>query len=372
MKPILLAIISFLFLGVFLNPAHAEDQAGGQQVMKELDEFQRALSNWMKNFETIGSQVSALQKSVSESLTPLKDFEKTARGIDDRLNSIITRMENVEKTSSVAEVKAALDSFNKTFDVLKKLLSDLTKRVEDQEIKTTVLEKRYQEAQRPLEPIKKAIEDLSKLVSEKVGEQDKKIAVVEDGNKTRLTSLDATVKTIDEKLKSLYEMDARVRKLERGGAIGTAGTATTIAAVAPAAPSGTPAPPQTKVAAESETAKKPEAVAETAEEAKERVPTPEEEGFKEIGDGFYMRNVNLTLFGSSSQIKGEIKNMSDRDRSIAMFVVRVYNAADTVLFTQDFSIKTFKKGEVRTFNEIISGYTPIEIARYQIEPKRRY
>ncbi|MBI2556651.1 MAG: hypothetical protein HYW13_04420, partial [Planctomycetes bacterium] len=109
-----------------------------------------------------------------------------------------------------------------------------------------------------------------------------------------------------------------------------------------------------------------------AEVAKGRISTPEEEGFKEMEDGFYIRNVSLFPFGSSSQIKGEIKNLSDRDRSIAAFTIKVYNASDMLLFTQDFSIKTFRKGDIRAFNEIISGYTPLDIARYEIMPKRRY
>ncbi len=359
MKGILNGVLSIFLLFVLLGAGSPEDKSGAQSVLKELDDFQKSLSTWMKNLDTMGAQVTALQKNVGESLTPLKEFDKVVRGIEEKLNANISRMQALEKVSSVTEIKEMLDSFGKTFDVLKKLLSDLTKRVEDQEIKAAVLEKKYQEAQRPLEPIKKAIEDLSKLMTDKLGEQEKRMAANEDSAKTRVASLDATMKTLDGQLKNLLDLELRIKRLEKAG--GAAGVATL----------ETPPPAQAQVPVGAESVKA-EKGTETVEAVKEHIPTPEEEGFKEIGDGFYVRNTNLFLFGSSSQIRGEIKNLSDRDRSIATFAVRIYNASNMPLFTQDFSIKTFKKGEIRAFNEIISGYTPLDIARYEIAPKRRY
>lgn len=231
------------------------------------------------------------KKSVGDSLTPVKEVEKIIKANEEKLNSIVSRMEGIEKSASVADVKGLLDSFGKTLDVIKKLLSDLTKRVEDQEVKNAVLEKRYQEAQRPLEPIKKAIEDLNKLVTDKLGEQEKRIATAEDSMKTRVASLDSAMKNFDGQLKTVSDLEMRMKKLEKGG-IAVAGTVA--AAIAPVAQIPVPAGTETvKVAAGTE----------TAEIAKERVVTPEEEGFKEIGDGFYVRNVSLSPFGSSSQIK---------------------------------------------------------------------
>ncbi|HHT9144765.1 MAG TPA: hypothetical protein ACFYD4_03650 [Candidatus Wunengus sp. YC61] len=363
MLPVFLISVFLLFVLLGVKNADAEDKGGSQEVLKELDDFQRSLSNWMKNLDTMGSQFTTLQKNVSESLAPLKEFDKMMKGIDEKLNNNISKMESLEKTASVAEVKGMLDSFGKTFDVLKKLLSDLTKRVEDQEVKAAVLEKRYQEAQRPLDPIKKAIEDLNKLVTDKLGEQEKKITSLEDSLKTRVASLDSSMKTFDGQMKTVSDLEIRMKKVEKksGGSAGT-----TTAEVPPVA--------QVQAAMGTETVKVAVGTETTAvaEVAKEHIPTPEEEGFKEMEDGFYIRNINLFPFGSSSQIKGEIKNFSDRDRSIATFTIKVYNASDTLLFTQDFSIKTFKKGDIRAFSEIISGYTPLDIARYEIIPKRRY
>ncbi len=363
MKCMHYVIVSLFLLFALFGARNANGQAGAQDVMKEFDDFQKSLANWMKNLDNLGAQFAALQKSVGDSMTPVKEFEKVIKGNEEKLNSIVARLEAVEKSSSVAEVKGVLDSFNKTLDVLKKLLADLTKRVEDQEIKTAVLEKRYHESQRPLEPIKKAIDDLSKLVTDKLGEQEKKIVTAEDSIKMRVASFDSTLKTFEGQLKTISDLDARMKKLEKGG-IAVTGTVT--AAVPPSAPTQMPSGTETVKVAEA-----PEAV-EGEEEEKEYVPTPEEEGFQDVGDGFYVRNVSLLPFGSSSQIKGEIKNLSDRDRSIAAFTIRIFNASDALLFTQDFSIKTFRQGDVRTFNEIVSGYSPLEIARYEIVTKRRY
>jgi len=363
MLPVFLISVFLLFVLLDIKNADAEDKGGSQEVLKELDAFQRSLSNWMKNLDTMGSQFTTLQKNVSESLAPLKEFDKMIKGIDEKLNNSMSKMESLEKTTSIAEVKGMLDSFGKTFDVLKKLLSDLTKRVEDQEVKAAVLEKLYKEAQRPLDPIKKAIEDLNKLVTDKLGEQEKKFTSLEDSIKTRVASLDSSMKTFDGQMKTVSDLEMRMKKVEKKGG-GSAGTAT--AETLPTA--------QVQAAMGTETVKVAEGTetAAVAEVAKEHIPTPEEEGFKEMEDGFYIRNVNLFPFGSSSQIKGEIKNFADRDRSIATFTIKVYNASDMLLFTQDFSIKTFKKGDIRAFSEIISGYTPLDITRYEIIPKRRY
>lgn len=357
-------IISMFFIVTNVKNARADEKGGSQDVLKELDDFQRSLSGWMKNLDSLGTQFSTLQKSVGEGMSPLREFDKTMKGLEEKLNTTISKMESIEKTASVAEIKGLIDSFGKTLDVLKKLLSDLAKRVEDQEIKTTVLEKRYQEAQRPLEPVKKAIEDLNKLMTDKLGEQEKKIGSIEDSVKTHVASLDSTAKAFEGQMKVVSDLESRLKKVEKTGGVTTGTVTAETSSVAQ----------QLQATSGTETVKVAEGTGTSGivAETKGHIPTPEEEGFTEMEDGFYIRNVNLFPFGSSSLIKGEVKNASDRDRSIATFTIRIYNATDMLLFTQDFSIKTFKQGDIRAFKEIVSGYTPIDIARYEIMPKRRY
>ena len=359
MKKKLYVLLSILLL-FFTLSANADEKAS-QDVVKELSDFQNALLTWMKGFDTIKSQFSAFQKEVEQSLAPLKDLDKSLKVTDEKMNTVLAKIDIVEKSSSIAEVKQLIESFGKTFEVFKKNMSDLTKRIEDQEIKNSVLEKRVMETQKPIEPVKKALEELSKVVMEKLSDQEKRIVAAEEVMKTRVASLDAATKNFDGQIKALADLETRTKKLEKGGFT----VATT------AAPATTPAQqalPGTETAAVATAAGTG-----TVEVVKEQhVATPEEEGFKDIGDGFYLRNANITQFGSSSQIKGEIKNAAEKDRSIATFVIRVFNAADVVLFSQDFSVKTFKSGEVRNFSEIISGYTPLDIAKYEVTTKRRY
>lgn len=369
--PVLLLSVVLLCFQFGIKNAGAQGKGGSQDVLKELDDFQSSLSNWMKNLDLLGTQFSTLQKNVNDSLAPLKDLDKIIKEVEGKLNTSISKMESLEKAGSIAEVKGMLDSFGKTFDVLKKLLSDLTKRVEDQEIKSAVLEKRYLEAQRPLEPIKKTLEDLSKLVTDKLSDQEKKFASLEENIKSRIASLDNSIKTFDGQTKALSDLEMRMKKIETTGPSGP-GTAT-VAASSPPRLQEVTGTETVKAAGGTQTATTEVSEApEVSAAEKESVPSPEDEGFKEMEDGFFIRNVALFPFGSSSQMKGEIKNFSDRDRSIATFTIKVYNASAVLLFTQDFSIKTFKKGEVRGFSEIISGYTPLDIVRHEIMPKRRY
>ncbi len=277
------------------------------------------------------------------------------------MNTVLAKIDIVEKSSSIAEIKQLIEAFGKTFDVFKKNMSDLTKRIEDAEVKNAVLEKRVMETQKPIEPVKKALEELSKVVLEKLGDQEKRIFAAEEVMKNRVASLDAVTKSFEGQIKTLADLEARTKKLEKGGF----NVATT------AAPATTPAP-QTSPGTETAAVAAVTGAGPVEVVKEQHVATPEDEGFKDIGDGFYLRNANVTQFGSSSQIKGEIKNVAEKDRSIAMFVIRVFNAAGAVLFSQDFSIKTFKSGEVRNFSEIISGYTPLDIAKYEVITKGRY
>ncbi|MDR4506799.1 MAG: hypothetical protein MRJ65_00950 [Candidatus Brocadiaceae bacterium] len=342
----------FLFVGAwlslgFLGIKGAEGQTGSSEVMKELEDFQKSLSGWMQNLDAMGAQFSALQKNMNETLAPLKELDK---GVEKKLDVIAARVKAVEESTSVAEVKGVIDSFGKTFDTFKELFAKLSKRVEDQEIKTSVLEKRYQEAERPLEPFKKEVENLKSSVGESLAEQEKTIT-------TRLASLDTQAKVIAELEMRLDQLEAMRKDTDVG----------TISATAQAPPPG-----EKEVEEEVVEAEKPVEEKEVVKEEEERISTPEEEGFKEIGEGFYIRNISLTQFGSSSQMQGEIKNLSGNAHSLATFQIKVFDKVGMLLFKQDFSIRSFTQDEVRTFTEIITGYTPADIAILKVQTRKGY
>ncbi|GJQ49042.1 hypothetical protein KsCSTR_06110 [Candidatus Kuenenia stuttgartiensis] len=348
-------LLVFIYLPVVLFvQKSAIGQTSGQEVFDKLTDFQKSLRDWMRNIDNLSAQFSELNKDVKETIAPLKESSKIIKDLEGKMNKIVSRLEKVEQVTSIEDVKNTLDSFGKTFDVFKKLFSDLKKRVEDQEVKTTVLEKKYQEAETPLAPFKKALEDINKLVTDKFAEQEKILAAAEVNIKTRTEALDQQIKIFE-------EFDRRVKNLERRGVV-SSGTAT--AAVVVASPEVKVTPVAEAVGTETVVAAKEEPVA--------REPSPEEEGFNEAGEGFYVRNVKLLPFGSSAQIEGEIKNLSGKDQSIANFEIKVYDKKDLVLFMQDFSIRSFKNEAIRKFNEIITGYSPVDIARYEVLAKRRY
>lgn len=349
-----LLVFIYLPVGFFMQKS-AIGQTSGQEVFDKLTDFQKSLRDWMRNIDNLGVQFSELNKDVKETIAPLKESSKIIKDIEEKVNKFASRLEKVEQVTSIEDVKNTLDSFGKTFDVFKKLFSDLKKRVEDQEVKTTVLEKKYHEAEVPLAPFKKALEDINKLVAEKFAEQEKVLAAAEVNIKTRTEAL-------DQQIKNFEELGRRVKNLESQGVVVSSGTVTAVAVSAP--PEVKASPVAEAVGTETVVAVKEEPVA--------RGPSPEEEGFNEAGEGFYVRNIKLLPFGSSAQIEGEIKNLSGKDQSIANFEIKVYDKTDLVLFRQDFSIRSFKNEAIRKFNEIIAGYSPVDIVRYEVLAKRRY
>jgi len=95
-------------------------------------------------------------------------------------------------------------------------------------------------------------------------------------------------------------------------------------------------------------------------------------GFENIGGGFYARNVSFTSFGSSSTVTGEIKNNSKKDYHLASFVMKVYSKDYGMITSFDFSVRRLKSGGIKSFEEIVAGVHPVDIARYEILFKSSY
>jgi len=373
-----IAAVVFLCFPIILFGTRnvAQGQASSQDVNRELEEFQTSLQNWMNNFDTLSDQFSSLKKSVNGHLAPLKDLGN----IGDKLSSLDSRVKKVEQSTSIEEVKKVIDSFGKTFDTFKKLFADLKKKVEDQGVKISVLEKKYLQAERPLKPFKKEVEDIKTFVKETFAEQEKMINASIEKISKRVGSQGSML------LNNIANIKNRLKKLEGGGVVGTSPPhGAEVASEAPLQEAPVPEhPPQApshetqeeaKVAEETSAHSKEstgeEQKAANTEEAKknELFAALEKEGFEKIGENFFVRNVKLDTFGSSTQIEGEIKNVSGRDQSIAEFEIRIYDLNDVLMEKIDFSIKSFKEKETRTFSQIITGYNPVSIGRYEITAK---
>ena len=93
-------------------------------------------------------------------------------------------------------------------------------------------------------------------------------------------------------------------------------------------------------------------------------------GFKEIGNDFYLRNVTFTDYGTSSIVKGEIKNNSRNDFATVSFNMTVFGENEHVIAELDFSIRGIKSGAIKPFEEVLSGVSPSQVSRYELKHKK--
>src|SRR3990167_7610940 len=97
MLPVFVISVFLLFGLSGVKNADAQKKGGSQDVLKELDDFQKSLSNWMKHLDMLNSQFTTFQKNVSESLAPLKECDKMMKGIEEKLNNNMSKVESLEK-----------------------------------------------------------------------------------------------------------------------------------------------------------------------------------------------------------------------------------------------------------------------------------
>ncbi|MFN3466431.1 MAG: hypothetical protein ACK4WF_01855, partial [Candidatus Brocadiales bacterium] len=275
----------------------------------------------------------------------LAELNKNLNAMRTELMDMTSRLNRMDTTLGSGE--NPMVQFAKTLEVLKKSVAELGKKTEDQSVTISVLEKRYQEYMRPLDPLKKAIADEEEAIKKLTTElelQKKSTEVLEKTIVEKLTALDTLLTTSSAQLESSSKLLARVENLEKA--------------------TGTSPPPE---AVPKEVAEAEAAAAEAA-----RPKTPEEEGYEPLGGGFYLRNVQFSSFGSSARIIGEIKNFSEQNYSMATFTIRIFDLENNPIVSQDFTIKTFKDKEIRPFKEIVPGIEPNKISKYVIKFKGTY
>lgn len=95
------------------------------------------------------------------------------------------------------------------------------------------------------------------------------------------------------------------------------------------------------------------------------------EGFTDVGNNFYVKNVDIQAFGYSCKISGILKNLSDNYFSIAPFRIRLFDKNRQLIREQDFSVKGVKEGSINRFSEVLTGVRPEDIDSYEINFKGR-
>lgn len=327
-------LVAFLSLALFTGQS-------SEDVMKNFNAFEKSLSDWMRSVEKMRERMGEMERGIQAGgpvMDRLSEINKNLNSLRTELSDMTTRLNKMEETLGGGE--NPMVQFGKTMETLKKGVAELGKKVEDQAVVTSVLEKRYQEYMRPLDPLKKAIAEggeATKKISAELEIQKKRIEVLEKSIVEKLTVLDALLSQQESASKLLV----RVENLEK----------------------------QTGVTLPAEVM--PKEVAEVSP-VEEKPKTPEEEGYVAIGGGFYLKNVVLGSFGSAARVTGEIKNLSEADYSIARFTIRVFDLENSPVINQDFTIKGFKRNDIKPFKEIVPGIDPPKISKLAIKFKETY
>ncbi|MEK7369804.1 MAG: hypothetical protein AABZ62_09070 [Planctomycetota bacterium] len=345
--------LSAVFLSLFLLVVPRGATLAQEQVTSPLSQFERSLTQWMRSMDTLAEKVNNLEKKVEETkgVSPeltrsLQDMASGIGDLRDNISKFSTRLTRIEGLLGGAAVENPMVEFGRTLNTLKQNQAEMQKKVADQAALTAILENRYAEFMRPLDPIKKTLgeykETLDTLTKEAATQKEKTTAM-EALLAERLTILEDFLKASEKQTKTLDVVTKRVVDLE-----GKAGI--------------TPS-------AELLTEKEVTAVAEQAAAEAAKPKTPEEEGYEAIGDGFYVKGVQFKSFGSSARVVGEIRNLSGQDHRTAIFNIMVYNLNNVLVTDKDFTVKGFNKDTVKVFQEPLTGADPGDISRYVIKFK---
>lgn len=295
-------------------------------------------SEWLEKMENLSDRMDDMEKDIDS----IKDYMESAEKRGKKTDKLLSRVQALEQMES-----------GQTMDTLKEGVSELRKDLEDQQVITAVLEKKYKQAQRPLEPIKGAIEEqkdsIAKLIA-RIEAQDKRIDLITTNVDKKMKPLDNLTKNLDDKIASISKLAEIANKIEKkGGSLETA-----LLAGIP----GMASVPGTATAKVEK--KKP---------VEEKITIENillAQGFKEAGGGFFFKDVGFQSFGSSVKVTGKVMNDSETSYSIANFRIFLFDGGGSFIRKRGFSIKGINKGNVMSFKEIISGVKLAMIGKYAI------
>ena len=325
---------------------------GFSDILKDLDSFQKSLGDWVTQIEELNGRISNMESEKASRNKQTAELNQSLANIEDLLSDMDAKVERVENMSSLEGVKEIVKSFEGTLNVFKKRFSKLANRIEDQEVKTAVLERMYKTANKPLDTLMQALDEQKSVISKlgnKLEKQEELILSMKESLQKQASPDESLVSGIE-------ELNSRLSKLESGVLV--------------------QAVTEHGKHEEEKHAAAPDGHQETHEEAKHAAApdghheTHEAHGEKtdliDVGEGFFVKNVKFEPFGSSSQISGEIINKSNKDRGMADFKVQAYDKENVSLGDQGFSVYGFNKGSTKPFEEIIVGVISKEISKYAI------
>lgn len=392
----IICLLTFLLIGA----------NGTSKELENSENFEKSLEVWSKLLNDVHKRLSKLENNFETKEIQKKELNRNNADIKDSIANLNARMDKIEKISSVLEIKDILNSFKGTLDVLTKRFSEIVKKLEDLEVKTAVVEKIYHVSQKPLETLTKVIDEQRAVIikmDKKLEKQGKMILALGKNSKNQIASNDT-------KAEIAKESNDRITEKESENIAGSTGERVAFSEIAPNKTSKSDTEkPDTQNLTEigkgvfiknvalkpfgSSTStdkekikmnemKKPEAaLTETKEEQPQSVKeksvevaaatTPNKsKDFKAIGNDFYVRGVTFSDYGSSSIMKGEIKNDSRKDMTGASFSLKILGEDGSMIAETELSIISFKSNEIKPFEQLISGVRPTEISKYEIVLKR--
>jgi uncharacterized coiled-coil protein SlyX len=340
---------------------------GFSDILNDLDKFQKSLGDWVAQIEELNSRISNLESDKASREKQAAELNQSLANIEDLLSDMDAKVERVENMSSLEGVKEIVKSFEGTLDVFKKRFSKLANRIEDQEVKTSVLERMYKTANKPLDTLMQAIDE-QKSVINKLGD---KLEKQEELILSMKESLQIQTSPDESLVSGIEELNARLSKLESGvlvQAVTEHGKHVEEKHVAAPAEHHETHEEEKHVA--TSTHEEAKHVAASAEHHEKPQAHVEKTDHIDIGEGFSIKNIKFEAFGSSSLMSGEIMNTSGRDHGMTDFKVQAYDKENAPLGGHRFSVYGFSKGTTKPFEEIIVGVKPKEISKYSIYSSR--
>jgi len=90
-------------------------------------------------------------------------------------------------------------------------------------------------------------------------------------------------------------------------------------------------------------------------------------GYEDIGDGFFVRNVNFSPFSNNVLCTGEVYNKSGKNYRFAKFRLTIYDGQGMIIKKQEFTIPDIPKDSSSTFKIMIVGINSSSINRYELK-----
>ncbi|MGR3177394.1 MAG: hypothetical protein ACUZ8E_05000 [Candidatus Anammoxibacter sp.] len=235
-------------------------------------------------------------KTLEEKLSSTQDILQSMKSEHEVISSLTSRLEHMEQKHEESSIE--------TMNTLKKAVADLRKSMEVQDITISLLEKKSIVAQKPLEPIKKTIENQVMVISEIVAQLKEEKEMI---GKQMVSS-----ESLCEKFDKILNMFPDLKeKIFISNILKT-------------------------------------------------------QGYQDIGGEFYIKGIAFVPFGLSMEYTGTVLNASGTDHNTANFRMFLYDDMGMLLMNHDFAIRGIKRASVKFFSEIITGVNMEKIGKYAI------